>query len=299
MDYSRNPKVVGAFLVGFALVAGAYVLSTFGTPSGGEAGTLYAVANAAPARVYIPVTDTNTDGLEDWRDQFVVAPAVTIAEVTESDYIAPTTLTGQLGVSLIEDLITSTGAGPIGRPKEELVEDAIKQLERVATTDKIYDVRDITITTDNSDATIRSYGNSLADILITASDGDLENELVILEEYIANTDQGTSTDLIALAKVYQNYRDRTLALPVPKQFVKTHLDLVNVYNALYQNISTMTKAKSDPMLAYVRLKRYEEDVEGLSLALNNVYSVAVPYARVFEQNDSAILFAYFSREINN
>jgi hypothetical protein len=291
MNIYQNPKVVGAFLVGFALVAGAYVVSDFGEPRS-IAPANVASAETAPARVFIPVGDQNIDGVEDWREQFVSDPVRTSANVSAADYVPPTTLTGKLGVNLMEGLILSKGAAPISRPQETVVADTVEEISRVATADPIFDVKDIIMSDDLSDLSIRLYGNTLAEILLSESKPELENELLLLRDYLAGAG-GDPTELKALAAVYKSYRDRTLNTPVPKYFVKEHLDLINVYNAMYLNIDTMTKADEDPMLTLARLKRYEDDVNGMSMAFSNMYKALEPYARVFEMNDAAIIFVNF------
>jgi len=50
---------------------------------------------------------------------------------------------------------------------------------------------------------------------------------------------------------------------------------------------------SDPVVALMRVKRYQDDAIGLSLALQNIYNVVLPYASVFEPNDPAVLFVVF------
>lgn len=299
MDFSRNPKVVGAFLVGFAMVAGAYTFSHFGEPRVQLSNAVVAVDEVAPGRVFIPTVDRDDNGLEDWQDQFIYSPAVNIDVSSTAEYIPPDTLTGQLGVAIMEGVITAKGAKSFGSTNETVLNDAIKQLEKIATNDVIYDVRDIVISEDTSDEAIRNYGNALADILITQSLPGLKNELLLLRDFLEKNDPKDKADLVKLAGVYKNYRDMTLTTPVPKPFVKEHLDLINVYNALYNDIDTMTKADTDPMLPYVRLKRYEDDVNGLALAIKNVYNVLVPHARVFGMNDSVMTFANMNTYLNN
>lgn len=293
MDYSRNPKIIGAFLVGSALVFGAYVVGNFGEPRVQVSNSLTAV-NAAPSRVFIPVTDENTDGLEDWRDQFIQAPAINLEDTTGANYVPPTTLTGQFGVSLMEGLIVAKGGGPVVRSEAEVVADLATELGKVASSDKIYAVGDIIIVSDNSDQAIRSYGNELASILINESDVSLDNELLLLQDYLEAGEAGDPKKLQALAEVYKNYRDKTLTTPVPRRFVKEHLDLINVYHAMHKDIEAMTFFQKDPLLPFVRIKRYEDDVDGLSLALTNIYNAIVPYAKLFEINDPALLFANFN-----
>jgi hypothetical protein len=294
MDYYRNPKIVGAFLVGTALVVGAYVVSNFGEPSAQVSNSLTAVAERAPDRVFIPVTDNDTDGLEDWRDQFIQTPAISLSEINAEDYEPPHTLTGQLGVALMEGMIVAKGGGPVVRSETEVVENLTKKLEQSVALDKIYGVEDITISSDSSDEAIRTYGNALASILINESAPGLKNELVLLRDYLEGGEEADPTDLLKIAEAYQNYRDETLATPVPRRFSKQHLDLINVYHALYKDIEAMTKYREDPLVPFLRLKRYEEDATGLSLALNNIYNAIVPYAKVFDMNDPALLFANFN-----
>ncbi len=294
MNSYQNPKVIGAFLVGFAIVAGTYLYANFGRPNL-PAPQPAAVAEAAPARVFIPVTDTDTDGVEDWRDQFVVGPAVTVNSTT-TDYEPPSTVTGQLGVSLIEDMIKMKAGGPVARTTDQIVVGAVENLEEVAAKDKMYDVKDIVVVPTTSPAAVRAYGNALAEIILTYNAPGLDNELLILRDHIASPETVDNSGLIKLAEVYKNYRDNTLATPVPKDFVKVHLDLINVYNALYANIEAMAQADEDPVIALVRLKRYEDDATGLTLALNQIYSAIIPYASVFEANDPAIVFVNFYKE---
>jgi hypothetical protein len=103
--------------------------------------------------------------------------------------------------------------------------------------------------------------------------------------------------LKTIAKFYLNTRNSTTEIPVPRILVKEHLDLLNVYNAVYFGVDAMSKAENDPMLALVRTKRYQDDIDGLALALQNMYRSIEPYAAAFDRNDSAVLFVSFSPEI--
>lgn len=295
MDYYRNPKIIGAFLVGTALVGGVYVVKNFGEPSVPPPVALTAsTAEAAPSRVFIPVVDQNTDGLEDWRDQFVQAPAISVESLDGQNYEAPKTLTSQLGVSLMEGLIAAKGGGAVMRSESQVVADLTEQIGKTAATDNIYELSDVTLINSTADADIRTYGNEMASILINESAPGLESEIILLKKYVEAGEEADPTDLETVATVYKNYRDKSIATPVPRRFAKQHLDLINVYNAMYKNIDTMTKTTEDPLLPFVRLKRYEEDVQGLSLALNNLYNAIVPYAKVFEMNDPAVLLVNFN-----
>ena len=71
MEDQYKFKVIGAFVVGFAIVAGSYTLSNFGTTKFQKpVARQEASVAVAPERVLIEVADTNTDGVEDWREVF-------------------------------------------------------------------------------------------------------------------------------------------------------------------------------------------------------------------------------------
>lgn len=294
MTDQSQTKIIGAFVLGFAIVGGALVLKSFTAVPTPQEGRLEAqTAQKLEARAALAVTDNDNNGLEDWRDQFVKSSPITIVGTTDDSYVPPDTLTGQMSISLIEDVIRAQGQGSFGRTQEQIIADTIKQAS-IYGTDTIFDVRNITISQDTSNEAIRTYGNAMADAIVDNSVPGLRNELLILRDLVNQETEEGEAQLATISKVYADTRDEMLALPVPAQFVKEHLDLINVFHALSNDIKTMSVSIDDPMLALVRLKRYEEDADGLALSLKNMYLALEPFASAFDQNDSAILFVAFS-----
>jgi hypothetical protein len=294
MDDRSKTRVIGAFLVGFAIVGGAYTLSNFGKPSTLPPSNSAATAIvAAPNRVPLPVVDTNADGIEDWQETFTSDAQITLDKNVSSDYVVPDTLTDQVGVAFVQEIIRAKGYGSFGKSEEEVITQTVEQISTHAT-DRILDMRDIIISEDVSTEAIRAYGNAMADAIILNSNSNLRHELLILEDVANSRNPESAKELADLAEVYRKMRDDSLLIPVPSLFVKEHLDAINVYNALYNDILTMSKALSDPMLTLVRLKRYEEDALGLALAFQNLYLAVEPYAAIFERDDSAVFFVNFS-----
>jgi hypothetical protein len=292
MSDQSKTRVIGAFVIGFAIIAGAYTVSNFGKPSTPPPSTLSAAASA-PQRVLIDVADTDTNGIEDWQDQFVKAAQIKITPATEQDYKQPDTLTGQVGISFLESIITARGSGPVGRTQEEIIADTVEDVSRFAS-DKIIDFKDIIISQDTSPEAIRAYGNAHADAILSNNISGLDLELYILRDILNDVRPDGMEDLEKIKTIYKGTRDDVMKIPVPNLFVKEHLDLINVYNALYNDLEAMTKALNDPMLTLVRLKRYEEDAIGLALAFRNMYLAVEPYASAFKEDDSAIFFVDFS-----
>jgi len=297
MERNLHPRIIGACLIGFALVAGAYTLSTFGQSDFENQTASVATANAP--RVAIEVTDANDNGIEDWRDEFITTQPI-VVQAASSTYIPPTTLTGQLGIDFIEDYIRSKSSGPFGRDQEEVVDNAVDILTAQSAY-TIFDTPDITILTNWEDADILNYANTAA-LSITNNDvRGIESEINILERALrgADIDEAALVQVREIAAVYGNMRDDMLSVPVPALLAKQHLDLINTYHALNEGIASMAAAGDDPALALIRLRRYQDDATGLQLALENMYLALEPYASLVGPDDPALLFAIFSPEFNS
>jgi hypothetical protein len=296
MFSSPNPKVIGAFVVGFALIAGAYLVSDFKAP--GPIQTASVIDIKAPPRVAIAVTDKDKNGIEDWRDEFVSSDQVRLEVSTSSEYTMPTTLTGQLGINLFESFIRARSAGSFGNSKEEVVSDAVGVL-RTETAVDLYDTKHVSVmrTWDQND--IKNYANSMAGAITRNDVKGLESELFILDDIVNRNNDERIGELETIAAAYKRIRDDSLTIPVPELFLKQHLDLINTYNALYKDIDAMSLTFEDPVVSLLHLKRYQDDVLGMELALENMYVSIEPYTGLFSANDPALLFAAFSPDNQN
>lgn len=290
MVSNSKSRVIGAFIVGFAIVAGAYVYNSL-TPTIVPSVQSATVAQV-PARVFIETNDTNKNGLEDWQEQFVEnSPTISLNENGE-EYTPPETLTGQVGIAFFQSIVTAKGTEGFGRSKEQIIKDTADTISKYGS-DTIFDINDIVTKNDNSVEAIRAYANAAADAIIVNDVPGNRDELVILKELVSSENEQAVTELKTIAQIYQKTRDDTLKLAVPSKLTKEHLDLINVYHALANDVDAMAKVLDDPMLSLVRIKRYQEDVEGLALAMQNIYTGLKPYASSFDADNSGLLFFVF------
>lgn len=291
-DQSKN-RVIGAFVVGFAIVAGAYTLSSFTKPTLSVPTESVATVAAAPTRVAIPVQDTNGDGIEDWRETFITPSQTIRTDRSTTTPFIPETITEQFGVSFFQDMVRLKGNQGIGRSEDQVLTDNIDSLTRFAK-DQIIDHRSIVVGTDSSAEAVRTYANAHADIILTYGKTGTRPELEVLDELLKTNNPEAAEELGRIATAYKNIYQEVLKLTVPPQLAKTHLDLINVYQALHFDIAAMQNAINDPVVSVVRLQRYEDDAAGLVYAMQNMYQAALPYASAFQRNDSALLFVDYS-----
>jgi len=287
-----NKKVTGAFLIGFALIAGSYVVSNFGKNAEPITANIYTATTPLAPRIFIPIVDSDQNGVEDWREDFVSETPLIIDESTSTvPYEMPTSLTDQVGIQLFQSILEAKAMGKVGPSQTEIIQKAADQLRKTVK-DVIYGPNNVT-TIPLSPTAVRTYGNTMAQIILNNNQPDSENELTILDRAVKSEDPEELKKLNPLALMYKNLRGQSIATPVPEPFLKQHLDLINTYQALYKNLSDMQLVFSDPVVALMRVKRYQDDAIGLSLALQNIYNMVLPYASVFESNDPAVLFVVF------
>lgn len=295
----NNPRVFGSFLIGMALVGGAYVVSNFGRPVAPSSPATVAISGGISERSYIPVTDVDANGIEDWREEFVLQESIIlpVADLEESLYEEPTTVTGQISEQFFESVLRTRMSGGIGPTEQDVVKKTADTVARLAVNDGLYNTHNI-IVVPTSDQTIRHYANAMG-ASITKNDikEDYENEITIMERAMQYEDADEIKRLIPHTSMYKALRDEALATPVPEALLKEHLDLINTYHALYKNLSDMQLAFEDPMVALMRVKRYKDDTTGLGNALANMFNALVPHASLFTVDDSAVVFVAFAPNV--
>jgi hypothetical protein len=292
MQGQFNPKITGAIIVGLALVGGAYTVNSFDkTP------TVLQGANTIEAtavqRAPITVSDNDQNGIEDWRDEFLTEAAIVIPDGPLEEYVAPTTLTGQTGIRVAESIIQSRTMNFSNTTDEDIVKNTVDTLSLTAKIN-LWDAEEINIMTIWDDQDIVNYANTVAAIIYRNNNEELGFELEILNAIVNEGSTQRVGELETLARVYRSTLEDTLKIPVPDFLAKQHLDLINTYQAITEDLEGMLLSSSDPIVALIHLKRYRDDAPALGLALENMYFALEPHAILFSVEDPALFFAKFS-----
>jgi hypothetical protein len=296
MQNGSNSKILGAFVIGLALVGGAYTIANFTKPEPiSQSAAVSINVGEAPPRNPISVVDLDQNGIEDWRDGFVTTKPVIVDGGDDGPYVPPTTLTGQTGINFLQDIISSKLYEGIGRTPEEVINDTVNKLE-YETSYKMYDLPDVTVINNYNDEAVKNYFNTMAGVIKGNNLEGYDHELNILNSILNYGETNRLAELAVMSKAYLSMRDGFLATPVPQEFIKQHLDLTNTFFAVGKDIEAMTLAIEDPTVTLLRLRRYEDDVLGMQYALQNMYSAKSQRAHLFNEQDSASLFNSFIPE---
>jgi hypothetical protein len=266
MRVDAQKRIAVAFLVGATIVAGAFVIrSSKSTRDGAGAIT----TNKSAERTFIETRDSNNDGVPDWQDEIIKEKPL-VLPTGSSTYKEPTTVTGKFAVQFFEDYMLSKTNGEFGDTKEELIAKATERLKQQAI-DEIFTEKDITIFPDSDSKTLHDYGNRIANVIL-AHPNSGDSESIILQDYVRYQKPERLLELDPIALAYTTIVKDLLATPVPKTYIKEHLDLVNAVNAVKEDVRAMQQIEEDPMFTLIRLKRYEDDGRGLSNALSNLFN---------------------------
>jgi hypothetical protein len=245
-------------------------------------------------REYIATVDNNTDGIEDWREEFVITAPIVLPEnaSTTVPFTIPETATDQVGIRLFESLLLSKTNNQAPQTTAELVGRTTNKIDNLAK-DTLYTLNDI-ITVPVTPLSIRTYGNTMGQSLINHNVVGGDDELTIVQRALNTNNKEELAKLEPLSRMYKSLRDDALNTPVPERFAKNHLDLINAYHTMHINIENFGMIFDDPLLALLRIKRYQDDATALSITLNTVYRAASPYASLFTPDDPALVFIAFS-----
>lgn len=259
-------RIASAFLIGGTMVAFAFFVASERKksellPTAGE------LTVAAP-RTHIAITDSNANDIPDWQEALQVNSPLVLSEATTT-YQAPTTVTGKFALSFFEDYIRSQNYGAFGDTEEELIAETTQSLVKQAI-DELFTKEDLVVITRSDPEALKAYGNYVASIPLSQKSG-AESEIIILQDAVRYNDMKKLEALDPIALSYVNMVKLMLETPVPQKYVKEHLDLLNAYNAVREDVKGMQKLQEDPMYTFLRLKRYQDDVAGLTNAVINLY----------------------------
>jgi hypothetical protein len=257
MAISREMLVASGLAV--IIISGSFYVSASNERIDGEVSAI----NQAPSKTYIQAPDSDNDGVSDWAEELIEDRQVIAEEVDPTQpYVAKNTLTERFSIDFFKDYLYSKGFGTAELDRDAIIERAMIVLKDEAQ-DRLYTFDDITLTEEDTTETQRMYGNKVAEITVSYTTPTNANELDIINRALDTKNPELLKDLDPILAAYRSYFEQTLATPVPASFAREHVDLINVYNAIVNDLTAMQDVYNDPMLGLLRLKRYPEDVEGL------------------------------------
>ncbi len=260
-------RIITASLIGVILVGGSLYYS-----QQQEVQEVSAVEETVTIgeRKHIPVVDSDLDGVPDWQAELVEGEPIFVDASTTEEYVPPDTVTGQFVHHLNQDIATLEVYGMLDETREDLVEAAVKELEK-RTMEEIYTKNDLTnITTVNNPDSLRSYGNIVANTYYNFLTGD-ESEFQVFDRLTREGNPKHIEKLKVIEGQYDGMITYLLAMEVPEQYVFEHVAIVNALSAMRENVYGMQLLFEDPYYTAARYRRFIEDFLVMKNAVQALY----------------------------
>lgn len=260
-------KIIAATVVGLLLVGLAYMMPNQNVTTTDGSNNLIVVATA-PNRTFIQTDDKDGNGIPDWQQS--LTRTIPLAQAaTTTTYQKPETLTEAFGQAFFEQYLTNKTYGSLGIDNQELVSRSTKALINNLQ-DSLIGPSALTTSNDTSAEAIKAYGNGFASIVYNYP-SERDAETVILERALKNSDPDEIKELEPILNDYRGMIVDMQLLPVPLTYIKEHLDILNSMQAVALDIEAMLRVYEDPLLSLIRIKRYQDDVYSMAMAITNLY----------------------------
>lgn len=173
--------------------------------------------------------------------------------------------------------------------KALLVESAISDVLDTNNSLVQYTNSDLNLSESIDEVTVRNYGNTLG-YIIFKNIVETESEMDILNRSLSNEDPEEIKRLSSPIDGYKNMLKEALAMSVPEDAAREHLDFVESVNLVVQNIEDISVLYSDPIKAMAGIKEYEQNIALFKKALQNLGLYFVNKQVLFEDSEAGSVF---------
>lgn len=127
---------------------------------------------------------------------------------------------------------------------------------------RIYEIKDIIITENNNENSIREYKKQLREMGKKYED-TYENEITVVNNTLITENSQELEKLNAAISTYKNMIKDLLTITTPSNLAQTHLNIINTYSALIDSVEKMKEILKDPIIGIAGILQYQRDSKNL------------------------------------
>jgi len=151
---------------------------------------------------------------------------------------------------------------------QKLVDQSISYIEQSSGQTTQITQSQLNIVTDNGKQSITDYGENLGTIAKSKSIAEINEEGNLIIQVLQSADATQLNKLGGVIVGYENILAKLVKMPVPKQFTKAHLDIVNGTNGIVSALKAIKDAPNDPLKGLAAVQAYQNRAILLSQAVN-------------------------------
>jgi hypothetical protein len=240
--------------------------------------------------------DTDGDGVADGieitleRDPTIPGPndklVITDSTTELNNDIAktdPNSYTSQVGVSIIERILSSANNPDEILNSDELINEISNQAESLVSLEDKYTANNsvqITVTTDNKEEVLKSYLNTFAEI----NDSQIDK---LTQNPIPTTAQEAGD---IFANHYLELSKRLSSIDVPDTLLNLHLSYINSLDKIYRYNDFIRNETVDPILAYSAAPKLDSEIQKSVQSLEQILFYYENNDIIFNEDEEAYVF---------
>jgi hypothetical protein len=245
-----SKKFLSVFILTAAFVAA--VILAFGREKSSEVINIASNLTAGD-KVAIPENPN-------WQNELGVLNTNKVINETEGTSTKETT-TDSVSRSLISNYLALKQTGKLDNTSaQKLLDQSVSYIEQSGTQVAKISESQLNIVTDISRQSIFNYGEDLGNILKRNKPASKESEMDIVTEAINSNSYEKLKELDQIITTFAKISKEMKGIPVPKQFVKAHLDMINGIEASLFGLNEVKFVINDPLKGLNGIQIYKQGI---------------------------------------
>jgi len=268
-----SKKVLSVLIVIMALVAA--VMVAFGRDKSSEA-INYASNLVAGEKIEIPENPN-------WQNELAVIPQNTNTAQAEEASAKEETITDTVSKTFMANYLALKQSGTLDQTSaQKLIDQTVNYVgESGGQTVKS---AQLNVIADSGKVSMKYYGESLGNILKSNKPQTVKKEYEIVAQTLQSKDQSKINELDSIITVYNKIAGELTKMPVPKTFVKAHLDVTNKMAAMALALEETKTVLSDPIKGLLAIQSYQQNAAVFAKAIQAINTFLKINDIVYEQN---------------
>lgn len=276
-----SKKVLSVFIVAAALVAA--IIITFGRDKSSSA-INFASDLIAGEKISIPENP-------DWQNELSGVSANTNLAQMQNATTTPETLTDTVSKSLISNYLAMKQSGTLDSASAQKLLDQTVNLFDELGDETILETK-LNVIADNGSKSITDYGENLGNILRNDKPTTLMDERKLITDAISSRNQSKLDELDGIIAVYENISEDLIKMPVPRTFVRAHLDMINGVRAMAIALKQIKNVFNDPVKSLSEMQLYQGGIAMFIGARQATNSFIIKNNIVYKQGSGGYYLLY-------
>lgn len=260
--------------------------------TGGVVGNSNASAADSEFLKKISNLDDDGDGIKNWEetlaglenDDSTSGSIVTSGYATQEENLSETE---KFSREFFGKYLEAKRAGTLDQ--EALVEDLVNS-QTSTTRSKKYSFSDLKLvpegkTVEENEKNMKKYGNTFGLVLLNNKITALNNEYEILNRAVSEKSEAELQKLAPAIARYENIVQGLKLVGVPVSAALAHLDVLNSFDAIKNDVSGFKKIFSDPIVGLANIKMYGENTAALNSAISELKNIFAEQNITFTQSE--------------